>query len=185
MMTSSVVSRKLMLAGVSVVVITALVAAARSEQEPELPSKSALPSGSGVLLEVGGEVAQPLSLSAAEFAKLPRQSVRAKAHDEALAQFEGVPVSEILSRAGVPSGKELRGKAIALYLVVEASDGYRAVFGLPELDPLFTDRVILLADRRDGKPLSAHDGPLQIIVPGEKRHARWVRQVVRFRIGRV
>ena len=50
--------------------------------------------------------------------------------------------------------------------------GYRAVFALPELDPDFNDRVILLADRRDGQALSAKDGPLQIIVPGEKRHSR-------------
>jgi hypothetical protein len=73
---------------------------------------------------------------------------------------------------------------MALYLVVEASDGYRAVFALPELDPEFTDRVILLADRRDGRPLSDHDGPLQVIAPGEKWHARWVRQVIRLKAGR-
>jgi hypothetical protein len=71
-----------------------------------------------------------------------------------------------------------------MYLVVEAADGYRAVFALPELDPLFTDRVILLADRRDGKSLSEREGPLRIIVPGEKRPARWVRQVVALKVGR-
>lgn len=73
---------------------------------------------------------------------------------------------------------------MALYLVVEASDGYRAVFAMPELDPAFSDRVILLADRRDGRPLPDQAGPLQVIVPGEKKHARWVRQVIRLRIGR-
>ena len=30
--------------------------------------------------------------------------------------------------------------------------------------------MILLADRRDKKPLDERHGPLQIIVPGEKRH---------------
>ena len=73
---------------------------------------------------------------------------------------------------------------MALYVVVEAADGYRAVFALAELDPAFTDRVILLADRRDGKPLSTREGPFQIIVPGEKKHARWVRQVIRLKVGR-
>ena len=48
------------------------------------------------------------------------------------------------------------------YLVVEAADGYRAVFALPELDPAFSDRVILLADRRDGKPLDGKEGPLRV-----------------------
>jgi hypothetical protein len=37
--------------------------------------------------------------------------------------------------------------------------------------------VIVLADRRDDAPLEAREGPLQIIVPDEKLHARWVRQV--------
>ena len=46
-----------------------------------------------------------------------------------------------------------------------------------DLDPDFTDRVILLADRRDGHPLSSKEGPFRIVVPGEKRHARWVREV--------
>ena len=73
---------------------------------------------------------------------------------------------------------------MALFVVVEAADGYRAVFALAELDPEFTDRVILLADRRDDKPLPGQAGPFQIIVPGEKKHARWVRQVIRLKVGR-
>jgi hypothetical protein len=43
--------------------------------------------------------------------------------------------------------------------------------------PAFSDRVILLADRRDGKPLDNREGPLRLIVPGDKRHARWIRGV--------
>jgi len=41
----------------------------------------------------------------------------------------------------------------------------------------FTDRRILLVDRRDGKDLSSAEGPFRIVVPGEKRHARWIRNV--------
>jgi hypothetical protein len=43
--------------------------------------------------------------------------------------------------------------------------------------PQLTDRIVLLADAMDGQPLSAHEGPFRIIVPKEKRAARWVRQV--------
>ena len=35
--------------------------------------------------------------------------------------------------------------------MIEAADGYRVLFTLPELDSLFADKVVLLADRRDGK----------------------------------
>jgi hypothetical protein len=51
---------------------------------------------------------------------------------------------------GTQTGKDLRGKQMALYVLASASDGYRAVFALAELDPAFTDRHILLVDRRDG-----------------------------------
>jgi len=129
-------------------------------------------------LRVGGEVERQLTLGPADLARLPRRSVKAKDHGGAEPTFEGVALFDVLEMAGVKFGEGLRGKNLALYLVVEASDGYRAVFALPELDPAFADRVVLLADRRDGAKLSSTEGPLRIVVPGEKRQARWVRQVV-------
>jgi hypothetical protein len=65
--------------------------------------------------------------------------------------------------------------------VVEAADGYRVVIALPELDPAFTDRQIVLAYLRNGKPLDEKEGPYRIIIPDEKRMARWVRQVTTLR----
>jgi len=51
------------------------------------------------------------------------------------------------------------------------------VFALAELDSELTDRVILLTDTKDGQPLPPNEGSFRVIVPGEKRPARWVRQV--------
>jgi len=129
-------------------------------------------------LSVAGEVSQALKLGPADLAKLPRRTARAKDHDGKDVLFEGVGVADVLELAGVKFGEGLRGKNLALFLVVEAADGYRAVFALPELDPAFTDRVTLLAWSRDGAPLTGSEGPLRIVVPDEKRQARWVRQVV-------
>ena len=64
-------------------------------------------------------------------------------------------------------------ETVKMTVLVEASDGYRAAFSLAELDPEMTDRVVLLADTKDGQPLSPREGPFRIIVPGEKRPARW------------
>jgi DMSO/TMAO reductase YedYZ molybdopterin-dependent catalytic subunit len=130
-----------------------------------------------ILLTVAGEVANPLKLTAADLAKLPRRSLRAKTHDGKEAAFEGVELGEVLKLAGVKLGEQMRGKELALFLVVGAADGYRAVFALPELDHAFTDRIIILADRRDGHPLAEKEGPLRLVVPDEKREARWVRKV--------
>jgi DMSO/TMAO reductase YedYZ molybdopterin-dependent catalytic subunit len=152
---------------------------------PDLDAAAGQDSGKPtVVLSVGGDVPRPVKLTASEFARLPRQSVRGKDRDGKEVEFEGVPLVEVLKTAGVKFGHDLRGPALANYLLVEAADGYRAVFALPELDPTFTDRVILLADRREGKPLGEKEGPLRVVVPGEKRPSRWVRQVTGLKVGR-
>ncbi|PWT90440.1 MAG: molybdopterin-binding protein, partial [Blastocatellia bacterium] len=126
-----------------------------------------------VLLTITGQVDQPVKLTADDLAKLPHRSVNAKDHDGKNTTFEGVEVGEILKLAGVKSGEALRGKELALFLVAEASDGYRVVFALPELDHAFTNRIIIIADKRDGKPLGEKEGPLRLVVPDERREARW------------
>ncbi|MBC7911231.1 MAG: molybdopterin-dependent oxidoreductase [Pyrinomonadaceae bacterium] len=141
-------------------------------------AKSSPPIANDSLLNISGEIERPLKLTAADLAKLPRRTVNAKDHDGKETTFEGVELGEVLKLAGVKFGEEMRGKSLALFLVVEAADNYRAVFALPELDHGFTDRVILLADKRDGKALAAAEGPLRIVVPDEKRQGRWVRQVI-------
>jgi len=135
-------------------------------------------------LVVAGAVPKPLELTVQDLEKLPRQAVRAREHDGSEVEFEGVPLFEVLKAAGVTFGADLRGPALADYLVVEAADGYRVVFALPELDPASTDRPVILADRRAGRPLEKREGPLRIVMPGEKRHSRWVRQVVALKVAR-
>ena len=67
-------------------------------------------------------------------------------------------------------------------MLVEAADGYKVVFALAEIDPDFATREVLLADKRDGKPLDAKEGPYRIVAPGDKRPARWIRQITAFKI---
>ena len=117
-------------------------------------------------------------MSIAEIAKLPHIRLRAKDEKGRESLWEGASLNEVLKAAGVKFGEAIRGAALANYLLVEAADGYRVVFALPELDPAFSDQTFLLAYRRDGRPMDENDGQLRIIIPHEKRHARWVRRVV-------
>jgi DMSO/TMAO reductase YedYZ molybdopterin-dependent catalytic subunit len=135
-------------------------------------------------LRINGAVEQPLTFHASDLATLPRQMLRVRDHDGRESVFGGVALVELLQRAGVPLGKDLRGDRMVTYVVVGAADGYRVVVALLEIDPAFSDRLILLADRRDQQPLSPEEGPLRLIVPGEKRQARWVRQVTSVTIRR-
>jgi DMSO/TMAO reductase YedYZ molybdopterin-dependent catalytic subunit len=153
--------------GASILLILALQVVGPAAQLP-----------AGVVLHVSGAVSKPLALSLQDLAAMPRTKVTAKEHD-LTAIYEGVALAEILQRAGAPMGGLLRGKAMASYVLVTAHDGYRVVFSLPELDPDFTvvSKQIILADTADGKPLAEKAGPVRIVVPQEKKGARWIRMV--------
>ena len=61
-------------------------------------------------LQVTGAVKQPLTLTADDLAKMPRATVRTT-NNGMETVYDGVWLHEILKRAGVPLGSELRGKA--------------------------------------------------------------------------
>lgn len=134
------------------------------------------------MLKVEGEVEKPLTLSEKDLMNLPRTEVTGKDKDGKEHLYSGVVVAEILKQAGTPLGGQLRGKNLTKYLLVKANDGYEVVFALPELDPEFTDQIILLADKVDGKPLPKGEGPFRLVVPKDKKHARWIREVVSIKV---
>ena len=121
------------------------------------------------------------TLTVAQITALPHVIVNVKDHDTP-AQFEGVPLSATLALAGVQLGNAMHGTRFTEALLVEAADGYKVVFALAEVDPDFATREILLADKRDGKPLDEKQGPFGVIAPGDKLPARWIRQVTAFKI---
>jgi hypothetical protein len=121
-------------------------------------------------------------LSRDELDALPHVTVAALEHSSVPVSFEGVLLRSVLEKAGLTFGESIRGKRLATCLLVEAADGYRVVVALPELDPAFTDKQIVLAFSRDGKPLDEKEGPYRIVIPDEKRMARWVRQVTTLKI---
>ncbi len=120
-------------------------------------------------------------LTKANIEALPHVKVTADLHGQT-ASFEGVALRSVLEKAGVTLGETLHGKAMASCLLVEAADGYRVLFALPELDPGFTDKQVALVFLKDGKPLDEKEGPYRIVVPDEKRMARWIRQATLLKI---
>jgi DMSO/TMAO reductase YedYZ molybdopterin-dependent catalytic subunit len=123
-------------------------------------------------VKVTGEVLKPLTLSAADLAAMPRTDATAKDKQGVPHTFSGVALADIFKTAGVTTGRQLRGENLAKYVLVSCADGYQVVFSLAELDSSFTDRVVILADQMEGKPLPAGVGPYRIVVPGEKKPAR-------------
>ena len=129
-------------------------------------------------VEIGGK---QTTLTKSDIQSLPHVKVTTHGVD-ATDTFEGVALKSVLEKAGVEFGHSLRGKRLASYLLVEAADDYRVVIALPEMDPDFTDKQIVLAFLQNGKPLDAKAGPYRIVIPDEKRMARWVRQVTKLKL---
>jgi len=127
------------------------------------------------VLRVVDESGKRTDIKKADLAKLKRVTIKALDHGTAT-EFEGVVLADVLKLAGVEFGEKLRGRRLASYVLIEAADKYRVIFSLAELDAGFTDKVVILADKRDGTPLT-NAGPWQIVAPDEKRAGRWIRQV--------
>lgn len=136
-------------------------------------------------LTVTGDVATPLTLKAEDLAAMPREKVSVSEEDGTKVEYEGVPLREILKKAGVPLGGQLRGKALASYVLAKAQDGYQVVFAIAEFDPAFANEQILVADKRDGKPLFEYQGPFRIVCPNDKAGARSVRMLQTLQVARL
>ncbi len=120
--------------------------------------------------EVTGAVERPLSLSWEELLALPRRETACDMHcvtrwsryDNV---FEGVPVQEVLARAGV--------KPEAAFVLVHAAQDYSTNLPLTDLDRAAN----LLALTHDGEPLTLeHGGPVRLLVPHLYlwKSAKWV-----------
>lgn len=119
--------------------------------------------------------------TAQSFAALPHVSITVyNEHAKANQTYSGVPVIELLKPLGVP--EKPKGKEFLLYFIAEGSDGYQVVYAMAEATPDVHDATIIVADSMDGKPLGKN-GPFQVVATGEKRPARWVRNLVSIRVG--
>ena len=133
---------------------------------------------SGVLAVSAPGRAEPLKLSMNDLKAMPHITVTFhNSHSNADENYSGVRLADILSKVGAPLGGELRGKALADYVVATGSDGYQAVLALGEVDPGFHPGEVIVSDAMDGKPLDAHSGPLKLVVSEDKRPARCVRNL--------
>jgi DMSO/TMAO reductase YedYZ molybdopterin-dependent catalytic subunit len=111
------------------------------------------------------------------FTNHPRHEQIVTQKDGTTSSYAGIKLQDLLATVGAPQGEPLKGKNMDLVVVVEASDGYQAVFSLVELMAAPDGSQVLLADRCNGQPIAAPEGPYRLIVPHDPAHFRWVRMV--------
>jgi len=156
------------LVSVAILLLSALQMAAQSAQEPKLA--------------VTGDVPTPLTFGASDLAAMPREQAEVSEQDGEKTTYEGVALQEILKKAGIPFGRQMRGKALAGYVLAEAKDGYAVAFSLGELDPDLGGTRVIVADKRDGKPLFEYQGPVRLVIPADKEGARSVRMLEKLEV---
>jgi len=137
-------------------------------------------------LRIGGAVSTPLVLTVADLKNMPRKKLTVvNPHNKKTETYEGVLLEDLLHKAGVTQGENLRGAAMATYVLAEAIDGYRVVFSLAELDSGILESEVIVADTMDGAALGAKEGPFKLVAPHEKRPARWVRMLKSITVVRI
>jgi len=125
----------------------------------------------------------PVTLTATDFKVMPHLAVTIhNSHSNADEMYSGVRVADLLTKMEAPLGNDLRGTALAQYIVATGSDGYQTVLALGEVDPAFHPGEVLVADTMDGKPLDTRSGPLKLVVTEDKHPARSVRNLVQIEL---
>lgn len=132
------------------------------------------------VLTVQGKNITTVTFTAEDLAKLAHVKVLAtRGHKPEKVEYEGIPLKTILEKAAVLNAeKPLHGKQLLQYVVVTATDGYRVVFSLAELEEATgATSGVILADKVAGGPLTEKEAPLQMVVPTDKRPERFIRMV--------
>ena len=131
--------------------------------------------------QVAGAVGKPRAWSAAQLQKeLPADvqtvlyTLKGAAHTA-----HAVPLWAVL-QAGQPLvNPQIKRHVLQFAAAVSGRDGYTVDFTLGELSPEFGANAVWIAWDEDGKPLPEDAGPVELLVPGDKRAARWVHGVSR------
>jgi hypothetical protein len=157
-------------------------------QEIQFGESQPAPKPGAMHMEQGKSAPGPLRISfgdrseefsATVLAGMPHVTVNVyNEHAKVNQTFSGVPLISLLTKVGVV--EKPRGKDFRLYLVAQGADGYQVVYSVGEVTPDVRDGTTIVADSVDGKPLT-DNGVFQLVTTGEKRPARWVRNLVSIR----
>jgi hypothetical protein len=134
----------------------------------------------GLLIQVAGAPAR--SVSPERIAGLPHLTQRVgfmTGHGEQQNEWSGPLLWDVLVDSGAVDPSKPADQ-VHLAVRVTGADGYIAVIALAEIAPQFANRPIQIADGMNGAPLPQQ--ALRLIVPGDRRGGRSVRDVVRIDI---
>jgi len=139
----------------------------------EMAKPAAAPSTS-LTLTVDGKATV---FSTADLKALPQKTVKVhNEHTKMDESYSGVPVGDLLAKAGFVVIPATHREMLRSFLRVEGTDKYWVLYSLTEVEGSEHDGDVLVATSMDGKGLGA-DGELKLISTGDKKPQRWVRNL--------
>jgi molybdate transport system substrate-binding protein len=139
-----------------------------------------VPPSPGLLVQRAGQASHVVS--SAQIAALPPLTQRvgfATGRGEQQNEWTGPLLWDVLVASGAIDPTKVL-EQVHLAVRVTGADGYTAVIALGEIAPQFAGRPIQVADHMNGAPIPDHG--LRLIVPGDRRGGRSVRDAVRIDI---
>jgi DMSO/TMAO reductase YedYZ molybdopterin-dependent catalytic subunit len=146
---------------------------------PPPPAPSQAP---GPALAIDGDVVHALRVTADDLRRLPAMEQRVSfegEHGQTTATYTGVRLWTLLEQAEVVGASKPRDR-VGRVLIATGRDGYTAALALAEIDPAFEHKPVLIAYAANGQPMA--DGALRLLVPGDRRGGRSVRDLVRIAV---
>jgi len=139
----------------------------------EMAKPAAAPSTS-LTLTVDGKATV---FSTADLKAMPQKTVKVhNEHTKMDESYSGVPVGDLLAKAGFVVIPATHREMLRSFLRVEGTDKYWVLYSLTEVEGSEHDGDVLVATSMDGKGLGA-DGELKLISTGDKKPQRWVRNL--------
>lgn len=139
----------------------------------QAPQAAGAEQQAGTLVFVGQD-GRPTALGIADLEQMPSVTVRLSREREhgTPTAYAGPLLWAVLGRTGAVGTEEPRAR-VGRTVTVTGRDGYAVVLALAELDPEFEGKPVIVATQADGKPIGG--GALRLVVPGDKRAGRSVR----------
>jgi molybdate transport system substrate-binding protein len=133
-------------------------------------------------LHIGGQVLNPLKLTVedlkANYPSVKKEVTYLSGENSVSASFTGVLLVDILDSAQINLNADVKNDKLSIIIVGTATDKYQAVIAYGEIDPDFGNQPVMVAYEQDGKLIADKEGPIRLIVPGDKRGGRYVSGLV-------
>jgi hypothetical protein len=137
------------------------------------PAKKPIPSASLVITVDG----KSMTYTLAQLQAMPQRVLGVRnTHVNAEESYAGVGVDDLLAKFGITLANGGAQRIYHSYVRAEGTDHYFVLYSASELQPTLHTGDAIIALTLNGKPLG-EDGAFKIVVAGEQKPARWVRNL--------